>query len=455
MPIACATPPGSESVRSVARPRAAEEASGPRIAASFTEQVWSRCSRGSRASPSPAPPTASPAGQGQGTGADPCHGPGRAPPTVRRRNAGDPAAGQRQGWPCRSTTGRWRRSRRSIRVAAAAGEPLDLDRDAGDHAVVGGRAGEADGDGDQQLEVPAGLPNELGDRIVGRLALLRLPRPFEGEEPLAPWIEERDVVLELVLRLRPPADPAPPPGEAQLAVHVAEPLAEREVRLEGDSTGAEHLPGAGREIDGEPDIERERASAEVEDGVVEPELEILEAVHRGPARGIAQAVREPDDRLQAIGYAVLEVRTDGRAPLVRKAEMTRRERGLELVLVLDVDRAGDRELLREDRHPLRTARRRREQQSKADDASCDRGRPRGDHRAAGTVLRRGRMPPLTKPPPGRPVPRPRSARRRRSASGRASESRPTAPSAGPRGARRPSARPWRSRGHAAPPARGS
>src|SRR5439155_9631471 len=56
------------------------------------------------------------------------------------------------GWPPRSATGRWRRSRPSVRAFAAPGEALDLDRDADDHAVVGGRAGEADGGGNQQLE---------------------------------------------------------------------------------------------------------------------------------------------------------------------------------------------------------------------------------------------------------------------------------------------------------------
>src|SRR5947208_12175468 len=257
--------------------------------------------------------------------------------------------------------------------------------------------------------------------------------------------------------------PPPPPHRSRsaarrssVAVHAAEPSAEREVRLEGDVAGAERFPpGAGWKTEGEPDVEREWAGAEVEEGVAEPELEILEAVYLMRPCGIADGVRDFDDRLQAVGDAVLEPRTDGRAPLVRKAEMARRERGLELVLVLDVDRAGEGEPLGEVRHPLRAARGRREQQREAGDAGCNRGRPRGDHRAAGTVLRRRRMPPLTKPLPGRPAPPPRSAGRRRSAWGRASESRPTAPSAGPRGARRPSARPLRSRGRAVSPARGS
>src|SRR5206468_12738368 len=135
-----------------------------------------------------------------------------------------------------------RRTRRSVDVPAPAGEPLDLDRDTRDHSVVGRRVGEADGDGKQQLEVLAGLPDELGDRVVGRLALLRLSRPFEGEEPLTPGVEERDIVVEFVRRLRPPPDPAPPPGAAQLAVHGAEPAAEREGRLKGDVARAEIIP---------------------------------------------------------------------------------------------------------------------------------------------------------------------------------------------------------------------
>src|SRR5436190_18538341 len=437
MPMAWATPPATESVRRIASQRAAVEASDPRMAASFTPRVWSRHGRRSRGVPT------------RLAWLEKSERLVHTRPTARvepLRRAARLAAAERY----RAS----RRSRASVRALAAAREPLDLDRDAGDHAVVGGRAGEADGDGNQQLEVLAGLPDELGDRIVGRLARRRLARPLEGEEPLAPWIEERDVVFELVLRLRPPTDPAPPPGEAQLAVHAAEPSAQREGRLEEDVAGAERLPpGAGWKTEGEPDVERERAGAEVEEGVAEPELEILEAVHRGLARGIAHAIGEPDDRLHTVGDAVLDLRPHGRAPLVRKAEVTRRNRGLELVLVLDVDRAGERELLRDDRHPLRATRRRREQQRDAGDASCDRGRPRGDHRAAGTVLRRGQMPALTTLPPG-PSPPPRSGRRRRSAWGRASESRPTAPSAGPRPARRRSARRRRSRGHAAPPAHG-
>src|SRR5436309_11869678 len=362
MPMAWATPPGSESVRSIASQRAAAEASDPRTGSSFTHRVWSRRGRRSRVSPHGSPAWTRSRGW--------------------RRHVLRPET--RRGWTPRSGTGRSRRSRPSVRALAAAGEPLDLDRDAGDHAVVGGRADEADGDGNQQLEVLGRLPDELGDGIVGRLARLRLARPLEGEEPIAPWIEERDVVLELVLRLRPPTDPAPPPGEAQLAVHEAEPSAEREVRLEGGVAGAERfLPGAGWKTEGEPDVEREWAGAEVEEGVAEPELEILEAVYLMRPCGIADGVRDFDDRLQAVGDAVLEPRTDGRAPLVRKAEMARRERDLELVLVLDVDRAGDRELLGEARHPLRAARGRREQQREAGDAGCDRGRPRGDHRAAG------------------------------------------------------------------------
>src|SRR5439155_694256 len=164
------------------------------------------------------------------------------------------------------------------------------------------------------------------------------------------------------------------------AVHAAEPSAQREVRLEGDVAGAEPVsPGAGWKTEGEPDVERERAGAEVEEGVTEPELAILEAAHRGLAREIAHAIRELDDRLHTVGDAVLDLRPHGRAALVRKAEVTRRERGLELVLVLDVDRARERELLRDDRHPLRTACGRCQQQREAGDAGCDRGRPRGDH----------------------------------------------------------------------------
>src|SRR5207244_3098389 len=274
-----ATPPGSESVRTIASQRAAAEASDPRTGSSFTHRVWSRRGRRSRGVPARL-----------------------ACLDTRgwRRHVLRPET--RRGWPPRSATGRWRRSRPSVRALAAAGEPLDLDRDAGDHAVVGGRADEADGDGNQQLEVLTRLPGELGDRIVGRLARLRLARPLEGEEPLAPWIEERDVVLEVVLRLRPPTDPPPSPGEAQLAVHAAEPSAQREGRLERDVAGAERLPpGAGWQTEGEPDVERERAGAEVEEGVAEPELETLEAVHRGLARGIAHAIREPDGRLPPVG----------------------------------------------------------------------------------------------------------------------------------------------------------
>src|SRR5437773_3575587 len=90
----------------------------------------------------------------------------------------------------------------------------------------------------------------------------------------------------------PPTDPAPPPGEAQLAVHAAEPSAEREVRLEGDVAGAERFPpGAGWKTEGEPDVEREWAGAEVEEGVAEPELEILEAVYLMRPCGIADGVR--------------------------------------------------------------------------------------------------------------------------------------------------------------------
>ena len=64
--------------------------------------------------------------------------------------------------------------------ALAAREPLDLKREASDHADVGGRAGEADGNGDEQLEVLAGLPDELGDRVVSGLARFRLSRPLRG-----------------------------------------------------------------------------------------------------------------------------------------------------------------------------------------------------------------------------------------------------------------------------------
>jgi len=267
-----------------------------------------------------------------------------------------------------------RRTRRSVDVPAPAGEPLDLDRDTRDHSVVGRRVGEADGDGKQQLEVPAGLPDELGDRVVGRLALLRLSRPFEGEEPPTPGVEERDIVLEFVLRLRPPPDPAPPPGEAQLAVHGAEPAAEREGRLKGDVARAEIIPpGASGKTDGEPEVEPEGAGAEVEDGVAEPEVHVFEAVHRARIRRIAHAVRNREDRLQAVGDAVLELRQDARASLVRKAEMACNERGLELVLVLGDDRLGDRELLGEGRHPLRAARRWHEEQREAGDARQDRG----------------------------------------------------------------------------------
>src|SRR2546426_264252 len=239
MPMACATPPASERVRRIASQRAAVEASGPRMASSFTRGVWSRHGRRSSGVPT------------RLACLDNAERLAQTRPTETSLYAG------LHGWPPRSATERRRRSRPSVRALAAAGEPLDLDRDAGDHAVVGGRAGEADGDGNQQLEVLAGLPDELGDRIVGRLARRRLARPLEGEEPLAPWIEERDVVLELVLRLRPPTDPAPPPGEAQLAVHAAEPSAQREGRLEEDVAGAERLPpGAGWKTEGERNLKR-------------------------------------------------------------------------------------------------------------------------------------------------------------------------------------------------------
>src|SRR2546428_13826698 len=55
--------------------------------------------------------------------------------------------------------------------------------------------------------------------------------------------------------------------------------------------------------------------------VAEPELEILEAVYLMRPCGIADGVRDFDDRLQAVGDAVPEPPTDGRAPLVREAGM--------------------------------------------------------------------------------------------------------------------------------------
>src|SRR2546426_5985342 len=246
MPMACATPPASERVRRIASQRAAVEASGPRMASSFTRGVWSRHGRRSSGVPT------------RLACLDNAERLAQTRPTETSLYAG------LHGWPPRSATERRRRSRPSVRALAAAGEPLDLDRDAGDHAVVGGRAGEADGDGKQQLEVLAGLPDELGDRVVGRLARLRLSRPFEGEEPPTPGVEERNIVLEFVLRLRPPPDPAPPPGEAQLAVHGAEPAAEREGRLKGDVARAEIIPpGASGKSDGEPEVEPEGVGAEV------------------------------------------------------------------------------------------------------------------------------------------------------------------------------------------------
>src|SRR5438094_10212658 len=85
------------------------------------------------------------------------------------------------------------------------------------------------------------------------------------------------------------------------AVHGAEPAAEREGRLEGDVARAEIIPpGASGKTDGEPEVEPEGAGAEVEDGVAEPEVHVFEAVHRARIRRIADAVRDREDRLQAV-----------------------------------------------------------------------------------------------------------------------------------------------------------
>src|SRR5947199_2855931 len=139
--------------------------------------------------------------------------------------------------------------------------------------------------------------------------------------------------------------------------------------------------GAGGKTDGEPEVEPEGAGAEVEDGVAEPEVHVFEAVHRARIRRIAVAVRDREDRLQAVGDAVLELRQDARASLVRKAEMACPERGLELVLVLGDDRLGDRELLGEGRtSPPRRA-------------PLARGATRGQRRAPGS------WPDIAPPPP--------------------------------------------------------
>src|SRR5207249_170879 len=113
----------------------------------------------------------------------------------------------------------------------------------------------------------------------------------------------------------------------------------------------------------------------------------------------ADAVLNLAGRLQAVGDTVLEVRPDGRAALVRKAEMPGGERGLELVLVLDDDRAGDGELLGENRHLISGTRGRREKEHKAAQASraSDGGRPRGDSHAV--VIRRNGPRPVSRPVP--------------------------------------------------------